>query len=143
VVRPGTGLLWTRHGRIDPAFALGLGIGAEDDLASRRSHHDDGLPHDHDDFASFVLEVPPVADPAPLIQKLAALIPAFDVLREKGFLAVAGKPMRHVVQAVGPRIEHYYDRPGRSGEPGAGALVFIGETSSSMAPEPIRARLLG
>jgi cobalamin biosynthesis protein CobW len=142
-VRPGTGLLWTRHGRIDPAFALGLGIGAEDDLASRRSHHDDGLPHDHDDFASFVLEVPPVADPAPLIQKLAALIPAFDVLRVKGFLAVAGKPMRHVVQAVGPRIEHYYDRPWRSGEPVAGALVFIGETSSSMAPEPIRARLLG
>jgi cobalamin biosynthesis protein CobW len=61
----------------------------------------------------------------------------------KGFLAVAGKPMRHVVQAVGPRIEHYYDRPWRSGETVAGALVFIGETSGGLAPEPIRARLLG
>jgi cobalamin biosynthesis protein CobW len=142
-VRPGTGLLWTEHGRIDPAFALGLGIAAEDDLASRRSHHDDGLPHDHDDFTSFVLEVPPVDDPAPLLRRLAALIPAHDVLRVKGFLAVAGKPMRHVVQAVGPRVEHYYDRPWRSGERVAGALVFIGETAGPMAPDAIRAALLG
>jgi len=142
-LRPGTALLWTEHGRIAPALALGLGIGAEDDLASRRSHHDDGLPHDHDDFTSFVLEVPPVADPAPLIRRLGALIPAHDVLRVKGFLAVAGKPMRHVVQAVGPRIEHYYDRPWRAGEVARGALVFIGENAGSMAPEPIRRALLG
>jgi cobalamin biosynthesis protein CobW len=142
-IRPGTGLLWTEHGRIDVAFALGLGIGAEDDLASRRSHHDDGAPHDHDDFVSFVLEVPPVADPAPLIGRLEALIPAHDVLRVKGFLAITGKPLRHVVQAVGPRIEHYYDRPWRSDEAPLGALVFIGESSGSMAPGAIRRALLG
>ena len=90
-----------------------------------------------------MLEVPPVADPAPLIRRLGALIPAYDVLRVKGFLAVAGKPMRHVVQAVGPRIEHYYDRPWRGDEAVRGALVFIGETAGSMAPAPIRRALLG
>jgi cobalamin biosynthesis protein CobW len=39
---------------------------------------------------------------------------------------VAGKPLRHVVQAVGERVERYYDRPWRADEPRRGALVVIG-----------------
>jgi cobalamin biosynthesis protein CobW len=49
-------------------------------------------------------------------------------LRLKGFLALAGSPSRLVVQAVGPRIETYFDRPWTDGEPRDGALVVIGLT---------------
>ena len=34
--------------------------------------------------------------------------------------------MRHVVQAVGERVDRYYDRPWRPGEGTAGELVVIG-----------------
>ena len=49
-----------------------------------------------------------------------------DVLRVKGFAAVAGKPMRLLVQAVGPRVTHQNDRPWNGAEPRAGRLVVIG-----------------
>ena len=48
------------------------------------------------------------------------------MLRVKGFAAVAGKPMRLLVQAVGARVTHQYDRPWARGEPRAGRLVVIG-----------------
>ena len=44
---------------------------AEDDLAARPSHHDDEEGHDHDDFDSFVVDIPALADPADLSHKLA------------------------------------------------------------------------
>ena len=44
----------------------------------------------------------------------------------KGFLPVSGKPMRLLVQAVGPRVSHYYDRPWGASEPRRGSLVVIG-----------------
>jgi cobalamin biosynthesis protein CobW len=47
-------------------------------------------------------------------------------LRIKGFVAVAGKPMRLLIQAVGPRVSHYYDRPWGAAEPRRGSLVVIG-----------------
>lgn len=48
----------TEEGRIDPAVLLGLSARAEDDLANRPSHHDAEPDHDHDDFDSFVVELP-------------------------------------------------------------------------------------
>jgi cobalamin biosynthesis protein CobW len=44
----------------------------------------------------------------------------------KGFLAVTGKPMRLLIQAVGPRVSHYYDKPWGGSEPRQGSLVVIG-----------------
>ena len=125
-LRPGVRLVWTSHGRLDPAVALGLGVAAEGDLANRPSHHDGGEEHGHDEFESFVLPVPPLADPENLAARLQAAIRAHDVLRVKGFLAVTGKPLRHVVQAVGERIDRYYDRPWRVDERQQGELVVIG-----------------
>ena len=125
-LRPGVRLVWTSHGRIDPAVALGLGVAAEGDLANRPSHHDGGEEHGHDEFESFVLEVPALIDPEPLVARLREAIRGHDILRVKGFLAVAGKPMRHVLQAVGERVDRYYDRPWRPGEGEAGELVVIG-----------------
>ena len=48
------------------------------------------------------------------------------MLRVKGFAEVAGKPMRLLVQAVGPRVTHHYDRAWRPGEPRSTRLVVIG-----------------
>src|SRR5262249_2683442 len=113
-------------GKVDPAALLGLGVGTEDEIAGRRTHHDDELEHDHDDFDSFVVAVPEVADPAALAARVAALAEGHDVLRVKGFVAVAGKPLRLLVQAVGARVSHQYDRPWTASEPRAGRLVVIG-----------------
>jgi len=140
--RPGVPLVWVEHGRIDPKAALGLDVGAQDDLASRRSHHADGEPHDRDDFRSIVVEVPPLIDPEAFAGKLETVIRNHGLLRVKGFLAVEGKAMRHVLQAVGPRIERYYDRPWRPGEPAAGTLVVIAETAALADPRTVHRALV-
>jgi len=113
-------------GRVDPAALLGLGIGTEDDIANRRTRHDDEAEHDHDDFDSFVVAIPELSDPAALAARIAAAAESFDVLRVKGFAAVAGKPMRLLVQAVGARVTHQYDRPWNATEAREGRLVVIG-----------------
>ena len=48
------------------------------------------------------------------------------MLRVKGFVDVAGKPMRLLVQAVGPRVNHYYDRAWTPAEERRSRLVVIG-----------------
>jgi G3E family GTPase len=57
---------------------------------------------------------------------LKEVIARHDVLRLKGFIDVPGKPMRLVVQAVGQRIETYFDRPWGPGEARSTRLVVIG-----------------
>lgn len=125
-VRPGTKLVRTDHGAIDPAIVLGLAIGAEDDLESRPSHHDQGEPHDHDDFDSFVITGGEVADLPGLLTVLEATIRTHDVLRLKGVVALHDKPMRLMVQGVGPRVQHHFDRAWATGEPHRTQLVVIG-----------------
>jgi cobalamin biosynthesis protein CobW len=126
-MRPMAKTVTARHGRIDADVLLGLGAAAEDDLDTRPSHHDDGGEHDHDDFDSFDIELDPVADPGALAGRLAPVIAGHDILRIKGFAAVAGKDMRLVVQAVGPRIQHYFDRPWGAAEDRRTRIVVIGE----------------
>ena len=113
-------------GKVDPVALLGLGVGTEDDIENRKTHHDDELDHDHDDFDSFVVKLPEIGDPAAIAQRIAGVAEAHDVLRMKGFVAVAGKNMRLLVQAVGPRVSHYYDRPWSASEGRVGNLVVIG-----------------
>ena len=126
-LRPGVKVIHASQGAIDPAILLGLGIAAEDDLDSRRSHHDAEDDHDHDDFDSFVVKGADVADVEVLTANLLATLKAHDILRLKGVVAVTGKPARLIVQAVGPRIQSYYDRPWRPDEVRGSALVVIGE----------------
>jgi cobalamin biosynthesis protein CobW len=126
-LRAGVKLVPTRQGVIEPVVVLGLSAAAEDDLDSRRSHHDGADGHDHDDFESFAVALPTVTDPAALEARLIAAIAGHDILRLKGFLAVEGKDARHVVQAVGTRLERYYDRPWHPGEDRLGRLVVIGQ----------------
>jgi cobalamin biosynthesis protein CobW len=125
-LRPAVKLLRSQGGAVPPGLLLGLVAAAEEDLANRPSHHDlDGV-HDHDDFESFVVARGPVADPERFLHRIGAVLAAHDVLRLKGFLDIPGKEFRQVVQAVGARLQHYFDRPWRAGEARATRLVVIG-----------------
>ncbi|SOB99212.1 cobalamin biosynthesis protein CobW [Rhodobacter sp. JA431] len=99
------------EGTIDPAVVLGIGAAAEDDLAARPSHHDGADDHEHDDFETVVIELPEITDPAALVAAIERLATEQNILRVKGHVAVAGKPMRLLVQAVGARVRHQYDQP--------------------------------
>jgi len=113
-------------GKVDAAALLGLGVGTEEDIANRRTRHDLEPEHDHDDFDSFVVRLPEIAEPDALAARVVAVAEAGAVLRVKGFAAVAGKPMRLQLQAVGPRVTHQYDRRWQPGEAREGHLVVIG-----------------
>jgi len=125
-LRDGVKTVASAHGRLEADVLLGLDAAAEDDLDSRPSHHDDGHEHDHDDFDSFVLPLAPVEDAEALEERIIAAVRDHDILRVKGFLDIPGKPMRQVIQGVGPRIQRYFDRDWREGEPRASRLVVIG-----------------
>ena len=115
------------EGAVDPRVILGLEAAAEDDMDARPSHHDDHDDHEHDDFDSVVIDIPEIADPAELVARIADLAERRNILRVKGYAAVAGKPMRLLVQAVGARVRHQYDRPGAPAEGRRGRLVVIAE----------------
>jgi cobalamin biosynthesis protein CobW len=116
-----------REGAIGADILLGIGAAAEDDLSARPSHHDAEGEHDHDDFDTFVVTVPAVRDPDALIDRLVAATREHDILRVKGFVEVAGKPMRMLVQGVGERFRRDFDRPWGVDEPRRSRLVVIAE----------------
>jgi cobalamin biosynthesis protein CobW len=130
-----------QNGKVSVSVLLGLGAAAEADLESRPSHHDLEGEHDHEDFDTFVVDVPSLAAPQDLVDRIVKATAAHDILRIKGFAEIAGKPMRLLVQGVGARIQHQFDRPWRPGEPRRGRLVVIGEKGFDR--EAIRAALAG
>ena len=127
-------------GVVDPRIVLGLGAAAEDDIAARPSHHDGEDDHEHDDFESIVVEWDMVEDATALTTRIEALGAGGDVLRVKGYAAIAGKPMRLLVQAVGARVRANYDRPWRTDEPRRTRLVVIAERGR-LDPDAIGAAL--
>ena len=125
-LRPSVKVVPAIYGAIDARILLGVGAAAEDDLAARRSHHDAEEEHDHDDFESFHVELPELGSAQKLLEAIAAAVSTYDILRIKGFLAVAGKEMRLVLQGVGGRLQHYYDRSWAPNEERVSRLVVIG-----------------
>jgi cobalamin biosynthesis protein CobW len=125
-LRPGVRIVTARDGKVAPGVALGLDAAAEDDLAARPSVHELEGGHDHDDFDSFVVTLDGEAGDA-LYDRLTTAIRAHDILRVKGFVAVPGRDRRQIVQAVGDRVQHYFDRPWEPGEARATRLVVIGK----------------
>jgi cobalamin biosynthesis protein CobW len=119
-------MLAMTEGVIDPRVILGLKAAAEDDIAARPSHHDGEDDHEHDDFNSVVIDLPEVTDPAALTAAIIRLATEQAILRVKGHVAVAGKPMRLLVQAVGARVRSQYDRPWGAA-PRRSQLVVIAE----------------
>lgn len=129
------------EGAVDPRVVLGLEAAAEDDMDARPSHHDGVPEHDHDDFESIVVDVPVVASPDELVGRIERLAREQNILRVKGYAAVEGKPMRLLVQAVGARVRHQYDRPWAPGILPAGRLVVIAE-HDDVDPAAIRSVLV-
>ncbi|MCZ4344587.1 cobalamin biosynthesis protein CobW [Devosia neptuniae] len=130
-LRPGVGVLRAQNGHVDITALLGLGMSSEDDIANRPSHHElehEGEPHEHDDFDSFSIRLPAIAGKDELLAVIESTIRTHDVLRLKGFAAVPGAAARLAIQAVGPRITAYFDRPWKDGETRDTALVVIGES---------------
>lgn len=119
-------MLPVTDGAIDPRVILGLAAAAEDDLAARPSHHDGEDEHEHDDFASVVVDLPEVGDIDALVASVQRVAREQNILRAKGYLAVQGKPMRMLLQSVGERVRHQFDRPWGA-EPRQSRLVLIGE----------------
>lgn len=140
--RDGVQVVKTSMGALPVDVLLGQGVGAESDLEARHEvhhhhHHDDDEDehhddddehhhhHGHDEFESFVVTRGEVTDAKAFAQQVADVIRAHDILRLKGFVAVQGKPMRLTLQAVGPRVDSYFDQPFKGAR--ETRLVVIGE----------------
>jgi cobalamin biosynthesis protein CobW len=119
-------ILAMSEGIIDPALILGLNSKAEDDIAARPSHHDGSDDHEHDDFDTVVIDLPEINDVDALVLAIQRLAAEQHILRVKGYVAVTGKPMRLLVQAVGARVRQQFDRPWGT-TPRQGQLVVIAE----------------
>ena len=124
-INRGVPIIEAAHGRISPDILLGIKAAAENDVANRISHHELEEEHDHDDFESFVLELPEIANIQILHNKIITAAESFGVLRVKGFVRVTGKPLRYLVQAVGRRVSgHFEAKPSKE----AGNIVVIGRS---------------
>ncbi|MCI5038832.1 MAG: cobalamin biosynthesis protein CobW [Donghicola eburneus] len=113
-------------GAVDTRVILGLEAAAENDLENRPSHHDGHDDHEHDDFDSVVVDLGEVEDVQALQDAIVKMAKDQNILRVKGYVAVKGKPMRYLVQAVGTRIRAQYDQPWGD-RPRKSLLVVIAE----------------
>jgi cobalamin biosynthesis protein CobW len=128
-LRKATKLVAATQGVVDLAVLLGHAASAEDDLHNRQSHHEmEGEEqHDHDDFVTFIVELPGNLEKSALLDRISKTIQQHEVLRLKGFAHVAGSDSRLLIQAVGPRLNSYFDRPWGANEDISTRLVVIGE----------------
>jgi cobalamin biosynthesis protein CobW len=134
-IRKGTKLVSATQGAVDLGVLLGHAASAEDDMHNRPSHHEmEGEEqHDHDDFISFIVEIPGSMEKSQLLQRIGQTIERHDILRLKGFAHVEGSSSRLLVQAVGPRLDSYFDRPWQTAENQTTRLVVIGEKQMDRA----------
>ena len=149
--RDGVQVVTATMGALPVDILLGQGVGAEGNLELRHEvhhhhhdhdddHHDDHdggeigheHAHGHDEFESFVVELGEIEDANAFAIQVADVIRAHDILRLKGFAAIQGKPMRLTVQAVGPRVDTYFDRPFGTA-PRVTRLVVIGQAGLKQA----------
>ena len=118
-------------GELPADVLLGLGAGTEDQIAQPQVASRDRA---RGRGASTTMTSSRASSPRParlptrqtFVDGLKAMIGEHDILRLKGFADVPGKPMRLVVQAVGQRIETYFDRPWGQDEERGTRLVVIG-----------------
>ena len=115
------------QGEISPDILLGFNAAVEDNLDSRHSHHDHEEEHDHDDtIESVYVELDEAFEPAVLVKRLQSLVQQQEIYRIKGFVSVPNKAMRLVLQGVGQRFDHFYDRLWQADEARQTRLVVIG-----------------
>jgi cobalamin biosynthesis protein CobW len=124
-----TPIIEASQGYVPLDAVLGLDMEAEAQHRLKHSHHhtdDPGhehLDHGHDEFTSFIIELPSVGSAELAEFSLAAVAEEFGILRAKGRIKVEGKALPLVVQAVGCRVDSYYARDANAT---IGRLVVIG-----------------
>lgn len=124
--------IYVSQGETDLSVLMGLESAAEERINAVHNHHDahheHGHHHEHahDHFDSFVVSLGEV-DADKLQSILNGLLVQYNIFRVKGFVAVPGKPMRQVLQAVGKRLDVHFDRLWQADEIPATNLVFIGK----------------
>lgn len=124
------------QGEIKPDVLLGFNAAVEDNLDSRPSHHDHEEEHEHDEEINSVqLILEQEFNPQKLVQQLQKLVQKQEIYRIKGFVNVANKPMRLVLQGVGNRFDTFYDRLWSSDEVRQTRLVLIGRNLDSAQVE--------
>ncbi|MCY4207813.1 MAG: cobalamin biosynthesis protein CobW [Roseovarius sp.] len=134
--RPGVQVVGTSMGILPADVLLGRGGFAENDMDARGErhhdhhhdgdhHHDHHHDHGHEAFESFSVTAGEIENAEDFAGKAGDVVKKHGILRLKGFAAVKGKPMRLVLQAVGPRVDYYYDRPYGPGQRET-QLVVIG-----------------
>src|SRR5690606_24392456 len=100
-------------------------------LEGRDSRHEldhGGEGHEHDDFDSFVLGLPPSLGRAELLALVETVMREHDVLRLKGFAAIPGTRARLAIQAVCARVSASTDRPWAGNEARETRAVVIGQS---------------
>ena len=117
-----------QRGQLDLHGLLGLQAASETTIHLRHDHHGsaDDADHHHDEFDSVIVEAPAASREA-LIAALQGLTEQHTIYRVKGFAALAGTPMRLVIQGVGRRFDSYFDRRWRDDEARTNRFVLIGE----------------
>lgn len=126
-LRPGVKIVPCKAGEIAPEILLGFNSAVEDNLDQRSGHHGLEEEHDHDDdINSLHITLPPQQEIQELVSKLEILLQEQEIYRIKGFVNIANKPMRMVLQGVGNRLDYFFDRPWRPEETRQTQLVFIG-----------------
>jgi cobalamin biosynthesis protein CobW len=124
---PEVKIITSNQGQISPDLLLGFNAAVEDNLDRRHSHHDHEVEHEHDDEINSVeITLNQTFQPQKLIDNLKDLVQQQEIYRIKGFVNVADKPMRLVLQGVGNRFDTFYDRLWHQDELRQTRLVFIG-----------------
>ena len=113
-----------QRGVIDPALVLGLDRAApvEADEEDGEHHHHD---HSHPDLLATCVELQGSWEREPLESLIRKTIRPMGLIRMKGRVPIAGKSLPLQVQAVGQRLECWYENDG--GSPDQLQLVLIGD----------------
>lgn len=131
-LRPGVKIIPCQGGEIAPEVLLGFNAAVEENLEQRSGHHDLEEEHDHDDdINSLHITLPSQGEIQELVNKLETLVRGQEIYRIKGFVNIANKPMRMVLQGVGNRFDYFFDRPWQATESRETHLVFIGKDLDS------------
>jgi cobalamin biosynthesis protein CobW len=136
--RPGVQVLPMVRGAVPTELLLGLErVQPAGAAQGSDHHHHDDHDHDHHDndhvhdhshvpMQSLALELPGDFDRQALERLLVEQIVEQGILRLKGWLRQSGKPRPLQIQAVGPRLECWYDRqPAEAPGDGSSGLQLV------------------
>ena len=119
--RPGTPVVAVERGALDPALALGI-----DPTEVDRTNDDHDHDHAHVAIEALALELRGSFERDALERTLLELISRGGLVRVKGRLWQQGKALPLQIQAVGPRLDCWYEATSGIAHAPGFELVFLG-----------------